>query len=75
MPGGSPTFATAASIDGLYRDLEALFMYIAPHFSGETLTGFGQTFAVSGGATRLMSDASGDVNKFSGAVDIPSMAR
>lgn len=42
MPGGSPTFATEASIEGLYRTIEALFGHSAPHFSGATLTEFSQ---------------------------------
>jgi hypothetical protein len=75
MPGGSPTFATEESIEGLYRDIEAMFMYIAPHFSGETLTGFCRDIVFSGAATRRMSDATADLNKFSGAGTLSSLER
>lgn len=37
MPGGSPTFATQASIERLYRDMEALFGAAEGHFVGMTL--------------------------------------
>ena len=37
MPGGSPTFDTAARIEGLYRDLERLFAFAAGDFDGLTL--------------------------------------
>lgn len=45
MPGGSPTFATEASIEALYRDLEALFEAIQPRFQGATLSEFHSAFA------------------------------
>jgi hypothetical protein len=38
MPGGSPTFPTAESIERLYENLEVLFAAIAPHFQGATLS-------------------------------------
>jgi hypothetical protein len=38
MPGGSPIFPTAESIERLYADLQALFAAIAPHFQGATLS-------------------------------------
>ena len=40
MPGGSPTFANAASIETLYRDLQVLFRSVAAHFRGLTLAEF-----------------------------------
>lgn len=41
MPGGSPTFRTAVSIDRLYDDLEHLFESAARSFAGATLQEFG----------------------------------
>lgn len=43
MPGGSPTFQTAASIERLYEDLEALFEEAADHFRGMTLATYRTT--------------------------------
>jgi len=40
MPGGSPLFATPASIEHLYADLRALFVEIARHARGMTLQEF-----------------------------------
>jgi hypothetical protein len=40
MPGGSPSFKTAESIEKLYRDLTALFDKIAGHYRGITLKDF-----------------------------------
>ncbi len=40
MPGGSPYFPTAESIEKLYRDLNELFSQAATHFGGSTLTEF-----------------------------------
>ena len=37
MPGGSPTFPTATSIEALYNTLESLFAQIAKSYEGETL--------------------------------------
>jgi peptidoglycan/xylan/chitin deacetylase (PgdA/CDA1 family) len=37
MPGGSPTFKTAKSIEYLYRDLEIIFNKIAENFKGITI--------------------------------------
>ncbi len=37
MPGGSPTFPSASSIERLYDDLEQLFEYIHSRFQGATL--------------------------------------
>ena len=37
MPGGSPTFRTAASIDALYDDLEEVFSTAHRHWAGCTL--------------------------------------
>jgi hypothetical protein len=46
MPGGSPTFRTAESIERLYRDLETLFARAAAlGFRGRTLTGFADDWA------------------------------
>ncbi|HYH19461.1 MAG TPA: hypothetical protein VD995_12665 [Azospirillum sp.] len=46
MPGGSPTFRTAEDIERLYRDLEALFDAIAPHYAGCTLREFARGYAL-----------------------------
>jgi hypothetical protein len=40
MPGGSPTFPDAESIESLYRDLESLFTRIEGKFRGCTLAEF-----------------------------------
>jgi hypothetical protein len=40
MPGGSPYFSTAESIERLYGDLDELFSHAAGHFCGRTLTEF-----------------------------------
>jgi len=40
MPGGSPKFASAESIEKLYADLETLFGTAQRRFIGMTLTGF-----------------------------------
>lgn len=40
MPGGSPTFPTARSIEALYEDLEALFTKVAARFRAATLSEF-----------------------------------
>ena len=47
MPGGSPKFASAESIEKLYADLEALFDAAHRSFRGTTLTAFTASFASS----------------------------
>jgi hypothetical protein len=47
MPGGSPTFRTPESIEGLYRDLEILFAAIAEHFRGAGLTDYARRRAAA----------------------------
>ena len=44
MPGGSPTFPTVQSIEGLFKDLDALFSRAAQDFSGATLSEFDLDF-------------------------------
>jgi hypothetical protein len=44
MPGSSPTFESAASIERLYAHLRALFRYAQDHFRGCTLGEFRQQF-------------------------------
>lgn len=44
MPGGSPTFRTADSIERLYHHLEQLFSTVAIYFSGATLQEFHEQF-------------------------------
>ena len=44
MPGGSPTFRTPESIEGLYRHLDLLFSRASSHFSGATLSEFDRSF-------------------------------
>lgn len=46
MPGGSPAFPDAPSIETLYRHMEAVFAHIARSFTGATLTDYADTFAV-----------------------------
>lgn len=41
MPGGSPTFPAAVSVERLYDDLDALFQVAARTFEGRTLSEFG----------------------------------
>jgi hypothetical protein len=45
MPGGSPRFPTARSIEILYDTLEALFSLSQQHFVGQTLTEYSERFA------------------------------
>lgn len=47
MPGGSPSFTDAASIETLYRDLQVLFRSVAAHFRGMTLGEFGAQWSLS----------------------------
>lgn len=44
MPGGSPVFPDAASIERLYAHLEVLFEVIGRHFTGATLSEFRDGF-------------------------------
>jgi hypothetical protein len=44
MPGGSPRFSTAESIENLYRHLECLFSRAARNYVGATLGDFEQSF-------------------------------
>ncbi len=44
MPGGSPRFRTAESIDTLYRDIESLFETAKGRFEGKTLTEYHACF-------------------------------
>jgi hypothetical protein len=44
MPGGSPYFPDHASIESLYKDLEALFAAAQDHFKGKTLSEFRNHF-------------------------------
>ncbi len=45
MPGGSPTFVTAADIERLYDHLQIVFAKIAENFVGRTLGEFAEAFA------------------------------
>jgi hypothetical protein len=45
MPGGSPTFPDAESIDRLFEDLERLFDALRGEFQGATLSAFHDDFA------------------------------
>jgi hypothetical protein len=47
MPGGSPAFRTAGSIDALNRDLNALFAGAARNFRGATLSAFASEFRIA----------------------------
>jgi hypothetical protein len=49
MPGGSPTFATAADIEHLYKDLALLFEMVAGWARGATLSEFYDWFCVRSG--------------------------
>lgn len=42
MPGGSPTFADAESIERLYAHMKIIFDKLAVHFEGETIGMFGE---------------------------------
>ncbi len=44
MPGGSPRFRTAESIEALYRDIEFLFETAKGSFTGKTLTEYHEWF-------------------------------
>jgi peptidoglycan/xylan/chitin deacetylase (PgdA/CDA1 family) len=44
MPGGSPTFATSARIERLYRDIELLFAHACSRFQGRTLSEYYDQF-------------------------------
>jgi hypothetical protein len=50
MPGGSPTFQNAASIEKLYEDLEVLMEAAGTHFQGATLSEFHDAWIAQGGA-------------------------
>lgn len=57
MPGGSPTFPTERSIEGLYATLEDLFAEVTRRFDGATLAEFrrrfaGQSLAFAGDSSR-----------------------
>ncbi|WP_058913703.1 hypothetical protein [Entomohabitans teleogrylli] len=43
MPGGSPTFKDSAAIEGLYHDLEQLFIWLSARTQGMTLAEYYQT--------------------------------
>jgi hypothetical protein len=47
MPGGSPTFPDAASIEKLYEDIEALFRGLRGRFRGQTLSEFHDDVALA----------------------------
>ena len=47
MPGGSPTFVTAADIERLYEELEQLFAYIESRCCGMTLAEYYQSVEIS----------------------------
>ena len=47
MPGGSPTFPTAASIERLYGDLRTLFEWVRSRFRGATLAEFYGEYAAA----------------------------
>jgi hypothetical protein len=47
MPGASPSFADARSIEALYRDLRVLFRSVSAHFRGLTLMEFAQQWRAS----------------------------
>lgn len=52
MPGGSPTFATAESVENLYADLEAVFSAAGRTFQGATLGEFYVTACERAGRVR-----------------------
>lgn len=47
MPGGSPRFPSAVSVERLYRHLEVLFETASKYFSGQTLAEFRQNYEPS----------------------------
>jgi len=49
MPGGSPTFSTASSIEDLYQDLDAVFSAAAESFIGVTLEEYHRRVSLASG--------------------------
>ncbi len=47
MPDGSPTFKNESDIERLYEDLEALFEWLSPRFTGKTLAEYHADFVNS----------------------------
>jgi hypothetical protein len=47
MPGGSPTFASEASIENLYDHMEKLFLHMSREFTGSTLSEYRNTFDIN----------------------------
>lgn len=54
MPGGSPYFPNSLDVEQLYDDLEVLFKYAAPRFSGSTVGEMADLLASAG----IVSEAS-----------------
>jgi hypothetical protein len=52
MPGGSPNFRTADSVERLYGDLEHLFSHVATKFAGATLGEFDASVRAEQGKVR-----------------------
>jgi hypothetical protein len=59
MPGGSPTFPSDKSIEGLYRDLEILFQLASRYFKGATLSEYYDQFS-----SDTLCDGDGDDDDF-----------
>ncbi len=58
MPGGSPTFPTAESIERLYSDLEALFSAASQHFAGQALAEYYDSSTAHRADSRQATEAS-----------------
>jgi hypothetical protein len=53
MPGGSPTFKTAESIEKLYHDMDLLFQYASDRFEGVTIGDYGKKMIEKNGGDAL----------------------
>ncbi len=56
MPGGSPRFPTARSIENLYKDLGCVFEYASKRLVGQTLAEFADNQPPTGPGSRVSKD-------------------
>lgn len=59
MPGGSPLFPTARSIERLYEDMEAIFAEAFGHFRGATLAEYARQFRLRNASPAVEPASSG----------------
>ena len=62
MPGGSPTFRSAGSIERLYDDLERLFSHASKSFAGLTLADYAARFRAGGARMAAIAEVTGGSN-------------